>query len=105
MFGENGNDLIIHNEGDGNDLIEGGLGRDTALDQAPRVTIESEALSGSISLQGGALDDLVLKRYRETIEPRQGGTGPDRRVTFAAYPGDTVIVSGADPPGGIVIVN
>ena len=44
--------------------------------------------------------DAVLVRagiYRETITPRIGGAGPKRRITYAVYPGDTVIVTGADP--------
>lgn len=35
---------------------------------AGRVNIESPALSGSISLVGGRIDDLLLTRYRETLE-------------------------------------
>ncbi len=46
-----------------------GLSREAALAEVPRIAIESGTLSGSISLQGGRFDDLVLKRYRETIEP------------------------------------
>jgi YidC/Oxa1 family membrane protein insertase len=36
---------------------------------APRVSIETPRLQGSISLQGGRIDDLSLKDYRETLEP------------------------------------
>ncbi|MEX1234717.1 MAG: membrane protein insertase YidC [Roseovarius sp.] len=36
---------------------------------APRVTIDTPSLEGSISLQGGRIDELSLKNYRETIEP------------------------------------
>ncbi|MGR3508070.1 MAG: membrane protein insertase YidC [Sulfitobacter sp.] len=39
-----------------------------ALDQAPRVPVETARLSGSISLLGGRIDDLILKDYRTTIE-------------------------------------
>jgi parallel beta-helix repeat protein len=42
--------------------------------------------------------DAVIVRagvYRETIAPRTGGT-PGRRITYAAYPGDEVVVTGAD---------
>jgi YidC/Oxa1 family membrane protein insertase len=46
-----------------------GLSREAALAEEPRITIDSGTLSGSISLQGGRFDDLVLKHYRETIEP------------------------------------
>lgn len=35
--------------------------------EAPRVKIETARLSGSISLQGGRIDDLALKDYRETL--------------------------------------
>ncbi|MCH8035604.1 MAG: membrane protein insertase YidC [Proteobacteria bacterium] len=44
------------------------LDRGEILTQAPRVTIQTPALSGSISLVGGRIDDLVLTRYRETLE-------------------------------------
>ncbi len=36
---------------------------------APRVRIETERLSGSISLAGGRFDDLSLKTYKETLDP------------------------------------
>lgn len=36
---------------------------------AGRVTIESPALKGSISLAGGRIDDLLLAGYRETLDP------------------------------------
>ncbi len=43
--------------------------REQALARTARVPIETEALSGSLSLLGGRIDDLQLKRYRVTIEP------------------------------------
>ncbi len=36
--------------------------------EAGRVDIETEKLSGSISLQGGRIDDLSLTTYRETLD-------------------------------------
>jgi len=42
--------------------------REAALETAPRVEIETDRLSGSISLLGGRIDDLSLKDYRETQE-------------------------------------
>jgi YidC/Oxa1 family membrane protein insertase len=45
------------------------LSRADALARTPRIAIDSTTLSGSIALEGGLFDDLVLKRYRETIEP------------------------------------
>ncbi|SEN11508.1 membrane protein insertase YidC [Palleronia pelagia] len=38
-------------------------------EDAPRIDIDTPALSGSISLQGGRIDALAMKRYRETIDP------------------------------------
>jgi len=40
---------------------------------------------------------LVKKgAYREEMEPYNGGTGPNDMVTYAAYPGDEVIIKGSD---------
>ena len=36
---------------------------------APRLAIDTPSLEGAISLQGGRIDQLSLKKYRETIEP------------------------------------
>ena len=37
--------------------------------EAPRVTIDSDKLAGSLSLRGGRIDDLSLKTYREELGP------------------------------------
>ncbi|NPD19570.1 membrane protein insertase YidC [Alterinioella nitratireducens] len=39
-----------------------------ATAEAPRIAIDTQALSGSISLTGGRLDDLELRNYFETLE-------------------------------------
>ncbi len=44
--------------------------------EAPRLTIDTPKLSGSLSLAGGRIDDLSLKTYRETIDP----TSPEVRL-------------------------
>ena len=36
---------------------------------APRITVETPELVGSIALSGGRIDDLSLKSYRETVDP------------------------------------
>jgi YidC/Oxa1 family membrane protein insertase len=41
---------------------------ETSASDAPRLMIETDRLSGSISLQGGRIDDLALKDYRVTID-------------------------------------
>jgi YidC/Oxa1 family membrane protein insertase len=48
------------------------MSREDALKASPRLAIESAALSGSVSLRGGRIDDLSLVRYRETVEPNSG---------------------------------
>ncbi len=40
-----------------------------AAPQAPRLTIDTDEVSGSISLLGGRIDDLSLKQYTETVQP------------------------------------
>ena len=41
----------------------------TPAAEAARVTLNTEKLSGSISMRGGRLDDLSLSAYRETVNP------------------------------------
>ena len=43
--------------------------RTAALAQSPRIAIDSPRLDGSIALRGGRIDDVVLKDYRETVDP------------------------------------
>ena len=43
--------------------------RQTALQTTERVEILTDRLGGSISLQGGRIDDLSLKDYQETTDP------------------------------------
>jgi YidC/Oxa1 family membrane protein insertase len=49
-----------------------GQSRETVLHaSAPaRVRIDTPSLQGSIALQGGRIDDLVLAKYRETVAPQ-----------------------------------
>jgi YidC/Oxa1 family membrane protein insertase len=42
--------------------------REQALAASPRIAIETPSLKGSIALKGGRIDDLVLMKYRETVE-------------------------------------
>ena len=37
--------------------------------EAPRIQIDTPALTGSISLEGGRIDDLALLRHKETLDP------------------------------------
>ena len=44
--------------------------RSDAIAASPRVAIDTPSLSGSIALTGGLIDDVVLKGYRETVDPK-----------------------------------
>jgi YidC/Oxa1 family membrane protein insertase len=43
--------------------------REAALASSARVPIDSPALLGSINLKGGRIDDVVLRDYRDTVDP------------------------------------
>ena len=43
--------------------------RTDALKLVPRISIRTPTLTGSISLKGGRIDDVVLDQYREEVEP------------------------------------
>jgi YidC/Oxa1 family membrane protein insertase len=45
-----------------------GVPRAQAAAAAPRVKIDTPSVDGSLSLRGARIDDLFLKRYRQTIE-------------------------------------
>ncbi len=45
------------------------VSRDAALAASPRIKIETPSVSGSIALKGARIDDLLLEKYRETVDP------------------------------------
>ena len=60
---------------DGATAIPGGVAitptetREAAIAASSRITIETDRLVGSLSLNGGRIDDLSLKDYSETLDP------------------------------------
>lgn len=44
--------------------------REQALAASPRVRIDTPKIAGSISLTGARIDDVSLKAYRETVDPK-----------------------------------
>jgi YidC/Oxa1 family membrane protein insertase len=51
-------------------LPPGTMTREAALAASPRVGFDTPALKGSINLRSGRIDDLLLKGYRETVDPK-----------------------------------
>ena len=43
--------------------------RATVLERAPRIKIDATRVTGSIALEGGRIDDVTLRDYRETVDP------------------------------------
>ncbi len=69
-----GNDLIPQNSqleagDDSNVAAAGSQNRDEAIGATKRIQLENEVLIGSINLEGARIDDIKLKKYRETIDP------------------------------------
>lgn len=77
-----------------------------ALTRAPRVRVDTPALSGSISTLGGRIDDLSLKSYRETLDPTSAmvrlfspvGQGQPYYAVFAWAPAGTTPVAALPGP-------
>ena len=44
--------------------------RDEALKQSPRVELSTKSLFGSIALKGARIDDVSLRDYRESVDPK-----------------------------------
>ncbi|MEI2735740.1 MAG: membrane protein insertase YidC [Rhodoblastus sp.] len=44
--------------------------RQEAIAASPRLSVETASLSGSIALKGARIDDLRLKKYHETVDPK-----------------------------------
>lgn len=50
--------------------------RNAVLERAPRIKIDATRMIGSIALEGGRIDDITLRNYRETVDP----TSPQIRL-------------------------
>jgi len=74
--------------------------REQALAASPRVKIDTPKIAGSISLTGARIDDVSLKAYHETVDPKSPNIvllspvgGPDAYYSdfgWVAAPGTTV---------------
>ena len=74
VSGTPGADIMEPTGSGGVDLESGqaepaGMSRDRALAQSGRVRIDTPRLAGSIALTGAVVDDILLRDYRETVDP------------------------------------
>jgi YidC/Oxa1 family membrane protein insertase len=51
-------------------VVPPSLTHEEALALSPRLAIDTPKLKGSIALKGGRIDDVALKTYHETIDPK-----------------------------------
>ncbi|MFV0281053.1 MAG: membrane protein insertase YidC [Rhodoblastus sp.] len=80
--------------------------RQEALAASPRLAVENASLIGSIALKGARIDDLRLKKYHETVDPRSpdiellspsGAPHPFyAEIGFVAASGEKVDLPGPD---------
>ncbi len=80
--------------------------RAAALAESPRVQIDTPAVRGSVALKGGRIDDVVLKRYHETVDqsspnivllsPAAGPNGYFAEYGWVAPSGANVNLPGQD---------
>lgn len=66
--GAQGAQGTIPGQSDG--VAAGAVTREAAVAQSQRIEIDTPSLRGSINLTGARLDDLYLKKYRETVDPK-----------------------------------
>ena len=55
--------------------IENKVSRDDVINKVNRIKVENQNIQGSISLEGGIIDDIIFKNYRETLNS-------ENKVTF-----------------------
>ena len=56
-------------DGQGNETISEIKSRDEALIETDRVIFSNSSIKGSINLKGAILDDLILSKYKTSLEP------------------------------------
>ncbi len=69
-----------------------GTAHGTGAQQDPLLEI-NQAVQAA---QPGDMITVHAGAYREWVRPVRGGTGPDRRITFRAAPGETVWIKGSE---------
>jgi YidC/Oxa1 family membrane protein insertase len=83
-----------------------GMDRAAAIAATPRVAIDTPSLRGSINLKGARIDDLHLRKYHETVDPKSpeivllspSGSADPFYADFgwSAAPGTTIALPGPE---------
>ncbi len=60
----------------GKPAVPGGVVANAVPKEVPRLKIAAPSMTGSISLLGGRIDDIVLNNYRETLAPELAAGPP-----------------------------
>jgi YidC/Oxa1 family membrane protein insertase len=84
----------------------GSASREVVIAGTPRIAIDTPRIRGSIALKGARIDDVSLKDYRETVDPKSPNIhllspagSPDpfyAEFGWVAPPGTNVKLPGAD---------
>src|SRR5262245_30968121 len=48
----------------------GAASREDVIAASPRISVDTPRMRGSIALRGARIDDVALKDYRETVDPK-----------------------------------
>ncbi len=59
--------------------------RDEAINNVNRIKIENQNIQGSISLQGGIIDDIIFKNYKKTLNSEDKVTFLNPKNSFEEY--------------------
>ena len=89
-------------------ILSAGIGFAETLHVDHRNSVASDQNPGSAELPFQTIQAAVVKAYpgdtvavhegvyREHVYPVRSGSGPDQRITFAAYGDEEVVISGAE---------
>ena len=67
------NEIVENNQEESSPSIEtkktlNVISRNESLEKVDRIKLENENIKGSISLEGGVIDDIIFKNYNESLE-------------------------------------
>jgi len=64
-------DILSPSIDDENQEVKKQITRNEIINNTKRIKVENENIKGSISLQGGIIDDIIFKNYRKTLDSEE----------------------------------